>query len=308
MKTIPVLADSGVRFDAEAHRYWLGDKELKGITSTFVKRLNPEEYKDVDPDLLAKRAEYGHGVHDMIEFCLENGIDSESCEWRMYKEMTGGLGLTHLASEYIVTDGEKYASPIDLVYLKADGTILLADVKTNYTPPIDKATVQLTWYKRQFERMNPDLTVSALAVIWVRDDAKRGELSGWYDIRPWADELLDALLQCEEEDKDFAPVMQTWGDFPAKFAEVEDEVARIETDLKAAKERQEELRKGLYELMTERNIKSFTGVRVKLSRVLPTKSKTFDSTRFKKEHPDLYKEYVKETEKAGSLRVTLVRG
>lgn len=306
MKTIPVLADSGVRFDAKAHRYWLGDKELNGITSTFVKRLNPDEYKDVDEAYLAKRAEYGHGVHEMIDFCIDNGIDSDSVEWKMYKEMMTPKNVTCIKFEYIVTDGERYASPIDLVYLKEDGTILLADIKTNYAPPIEKAEVQLSWYKRQFERMNPELKVSEIAVIWLRDDAKRGALSGYYEVRPWADELLDALIQCDIDDTDFAPIAKSWGDFPMKFAQVEDEVARIEQELKAAKERQEELKKGLYELMAERNIKQFTGSRVKLTRVLPSKSKTFDSTKFKKEHADLYKEYVKETEKAGSLRITLI--
>jgi hypothetical protein len=306
MKTDIVLADSGVRFDAEQHRYWLGDKELKGITSTFVKRINPDEYKDVDENLLKERAAYGHSVHDMIEFCLDNEVESDAVEWGLYRELVTGKGIACIAQEYIVTDGERYASPIDLVYEREDGTVLLADVKTNYAPPLEKATVQLSWYKRQFERMNPGLKVSGLAVIWLRDDAKRGPLNGWYDVKPWSDEMLDALIQCDIDDKPWAPIAAAWGDFPVLFAQVEEEVARIEIALKAAKERQEELRKGLYDKMSEYDIKSFTGERVKLTRVLPTTSKSFDSTRFKKEHPDLYKEYVKETEKSGSLRVTLV--
>lgn len=306
MKTNIVLADSGVRFDAEQHRYWLGDKELKGITSTFVKRLNPDEYKDVDENLLKERAAYGHSVHDMIEFCLDNEVESDAVEWGLYRELVTGKGITCIAQEYIVTDGERYASPIDLVYEREDGTVLLADVKTNYAPPLEKATVQLSWHKRQFERMNPGLRVSGLAVIWLRDDAKRGPLNGWYDVKPWSDEMLDALIQCDIDDKPWAPIATAWGDFPVLFSQVEEEVARIEIALKAAKERQEELRKGLYDKMSEYDIKSFTGERVKLTRVLPTTSKSFDSTRFKKEHPDLYKEYVKETEKSGSLRVTLV--
>lgn len=305
MNSTITLAESGVRFDSEQHRYWLGDKELKGITSTFVKRLNPDEYKDVDKDLLAKRAEYGHGVHAMIEFCLDNGVDSDAVEWGLYKELTDGKGLTCIRQEYIVTDGERYASPIDLVYVREDGTILLADVKTNYSPPLDKATVQLSWYKRQFERMNPELKVSGIAVIWIRDDAKRGPLSGWYDVHPWADELLDALIQCDIEDKDFAPIANTYGEFPAKFAQVEDEIAQLELAIKTAQERQKEMKEGLYALMEEYDVKSFTGSRVKLTRVLPTKSKSFDSTKFKKDHPELYSQYIKEVEKAGSLRITL---
>ena len=299
------LCESGVRFDEEQHRYWLGEKELKGITSTFVKRLNPNEYKDVADAKLAERAEYGHGVHAMVDFCLENDAESEAVEWGLYKNLMCGRGLEPAAIEYIVTDGEKYASPIDLVFAKEDGTVVLVDVKTNYAPPIEKATVQLSWYKRWFERMNPSLKVSECAVLWLRDDEKRGPLSGWYVVKPWGDDMLDALIKCYEEAGEWSAVMNTWGDFPAMLAEVEDEIARLEIDVKAAQERQKELKQGLFSLMEKNNIKSFDGARVKLTMVLPSKSTVFDSTRFKKEHPDMYKEYTKETEKAGSLRITV---
>jgi predicted phage-related endonuclease len=132
-------------------------------------------------------------------------------------------------------------------------------------------------------------------------------LSGWYVVKPWGDDMLDALIKCYEEDGEWAAVMKTWGDFPAKFAEVEDEIARIETDLKAAKERQEELKKGLYELMVEHNIKSYTGSRVKLSRVNPIEKETLDGKLLKKECPDIYQKYIKKTKQSGSIRITIMK-
>ena len=86
---------------------------------------------------------------------------------------------------------------------------------------------------------------------------------------------------------------------------MEDEIAQLELAIKTAQERQKEMKEGLYALMEEYDVKSFTGSRVKLTRVLPTKSKSFDSTKFKKDHPELYSQYIKEVEKAGSLRITL---
>ena len=84
-------------------------------------------------------------------------------------------------------------------------------------------------------------------------------------------------------------------------------MARLEVQVKEAQERQKQLRQGLYDLMAKNNVKSFTGSIVKLTRVLPTESTTFDSKAFKEDHPDLYKQYCKKTAKAGSLRVTLAR-
>jgi hypothetical protein len=241
----------------------------------------------------------------MLEFCITNGLDSEMVEWQMFKQIVAEHGLQIVRCEYIVTDFERYASPIDLVLMDDEGRIYLIDLKTNYQPPIEKATVQLSWYKRRFEAMNPDLNVHECAVLWVRDDAKRGPLSGYYPITPWGDELLDELIRCDIEGIDFAPVMQSWGEFPTKFAEVENEIANIELAVKIAKERQEELRKGLYDLMVEYDKKSWTGSRIKLTRVLPTKKQTFDSKAFKEKHPNLYKEFLKESTSAGSLRITL---
>lgn len=303
---IPILKESGVVFKEDTHEYFLADKQLQGITSTLVHRVFPHDYDNVSQEKLQERADYGHKVHDMLEFCIIYGLDSDMPEWAMFKQMVQEHELQIVRCEYIVTDFEHYASPIDVVLMNTKGEIVLWDIKTNWKAPVEKATVQLSWYKKRFEEMNPDLKVAECAVAWVRNDEKRGHLSGYYPITPWGDELLDALIQCDLEDRDFAPVMQTWGDFPAKFAEVEAEVARIEIAFKAAKERQEQLRKGLYDLMVQYDKKSFSGSRIKLTRVLPTTSETFDSKAFKAENPELYKKYCRKVEKAGSLRVTLV--
>ena len=72
-------------------------------------------------------------------------------------------------------------------------------------------------------------------------------------------------------------------------------------------DRQKLLREGLYALMEEHNVKSWTGSKIKLTRVLPTESETFDSKAFKEAEPELYKKYVKKSKRAGSLKVTLVK-
>lgn len=303
---IPVLKESGVVFNEATHQYFLNGKELQGITSTLVHRVYPHDYDNVSQEKLMERAEYGHKVHETIEFCIENGLDSAMPEWLMFKQILEEQGLMVIRCEYIVTDFEHYASPIDFVAMNKDGDIVLLDAKTNYKAPIEKATVQLSWYKRHFEKMNPDCKVAECAVVWVRNDAKRGNLSGYYPITPWADEALDLLIDSDLRDLPFS-LQQTYGNLPAQFAEVEAEVARLEIAVKAAQERQKALKEGLYKLMEENNVKQFTGSKVRLTRVLPTKSKSFDAKKFEQEHPDLYKEYLVDKERAGSLKVTLVK-
>ena len=301
---LPILKESGVVFKEDTHQYFLGDKELQGITSTLVHRAYPSEYDGVSDEKLAERAEYGHKVHDMLEFCITNGLTSEMPEWGLFEQMVNDNELTVLRCEYIVTDFERYASPIDLVMMDKNGGIWLVDLKTNYAPPVEKGTCQLSWYKRRFEEMNPELRVVGCAIAWVRDDEKRGLLSKWIPITPWADEALDLLIECDKNDAPF-DIQSTYGNLPVKFAEVEDEVANIEKAVKSLKERQDILKQGLYALMEENNVKSWTGSRVKITRVLPQKKKTLDSKALKSEMPDVFEKYLKETESAGSLRITV---
>ena len=297
------LKQSPVVFDELAHRYWLGDKELKGVTSTLVEKAFPynEEYGDADPEVVRRAAERGHAVHASIQHYEEDGAFYGTPEMEEYVAIKEREGLTHIASEYIVSDEERYASAIDLVMTDRMGGIVLVDIKTTYKRNYEKTALQLSVYRRFFEAQNPGLKVARIAMLWLR-----GEQSEFKELHPWAEEALDDIFLATNEGLPF-DITTTYGDLPTVFAEVEEEVARLEVQVKEAQERQKQLRQGLYDLMAKNNVKSFTGSIVKLTRVLPTESTTFDSKAFKEDHPDLYKQYCKKTAKAGSLRVTLAR-
>lgn len=294
------LNQSGVRFVSNGHHYYLGDKELQGITSTLIRRAFPGDYDNIPEAVLKKAAERGSNVHEVIELYEDLGTMTNMPELRNYITIMDENHLEHVASEYLVSDGERYCTAIDHVFEDENGNIVIVDVKTTYEKHYDKVALQLSICKRFFEKQNPGLKVSKCALIWLR-----GEQYEYRELMPWADEILDELFKADAENSTF-DIEKTYGDLPTRFAQVEEEVARLEMTVKAAQERQKELKQGLYDLMEEHNVKSFTGSKVKLTRVLPTESITFDSKAFKEEHEDLYKEYSKKTKKAGSLRITLI--
>ena len=304
----PVLNESAVTFKSDTHQYFLEGKELKGITSTLIRRAYPNTYAKPDnyteeqwQEILANAAAKGSNMHETIELHDELGIESDMPELNSYIRIKEENNLTVLATEYIVSDEKDYATAIDKVMMREDGGIILVDFKRTSVLHIENVTLQLSICKRWFEHLNPTLKVAGIYVMWLRDEKSRFE-----ELTPWGDELLDELIKCDQEDKDFAPILQSYGEFPVRFAEVEAEVARLEIVVKTLTERQKELRNGLYDLMKKNHIKTFTGSRIKLTRVLPVKSKTFDSKTFKEENPDLYEKYMKESEKAGTLRVTVI--
>ena len=295
------LQPSGVTFIKDTHQYFRDSdgKELRGITSTLVAAAFPHDYDDISEETLRRAAERGTAIHDAIERYEADDDFSTFDELSGYIDIKAENHLRHERSEYIVTDGERYASAIDLVMTDKEGHIVLCDIKTTYEPHYEKTALQLSIYKWMFEMQNPGLQVSRIAMIWLR-----GTKREYRELTPWADEVIDSLIDADASGKPF-DITKAYGDLPARVAQVEDEVVRLEMETKAAKERQDELRKGLYDLMEQYGVKTFTGQRVRLTRVLPSESVAFDSKRFKEDHPDLYAEYCRKQQRAGSLKITI---
>lgn len=72
---------------------------------------------------------------------------------------------------------------------------------------------------------------------------------------------------------------------------------------KVLKEQQKEYRELLYQKMEENDIKKIDTGDLVITRVLPTTRLSVDSTRLKKEKPDIYEQYLKESTIKGSIRI-----
>ena len=151
------LKNSGVFFNEEAHEYWLGDKQLSGITGMLQRQLFPDEFNGISEATLNAAAEYGTGVHSSIEDFDKNWINDGTQETVDYIQICKDYGLTHEASEYNVTDSKSWASNIDKVYRVSDDTFSLGDIKTYGQMTADKlqkARWQLSIYAYLFELQN----------------------------------------------------------------------------------------------------------------------------------------------------------
>ncbi len=89
---------------------------------------------------------------------------------------------------------------------------------------------------------------------------------------------------------------------------VAQQVEKLELQLASFKKLEEQykaMKDKLYQLMEEYDVKKWETDRVVITRVLPGKRESFDSTRFKKEHPELAQQYIKVSPTAGSVRIKL---
>ena len=83
------------------------------------------------------------------------------------------------------------------------------------------------------------------------------------------------------------------------------QIFQVERAAKEAEAISKELRAKLREAMENAGVKSWDAELFKATISADSVSTTFDTTRFKAENPDLYKQYTKKTERKGTLTIKL---
>ena len=297
------LVKSKVRFDEEHHRYFLGEKELSGITGTLIKKAFPDTYKGIPDAILAKAAERGSVVHQNLELfdtiCNSdvNIMPSVLPEVKDYNEMLISYGLHHVDSEYLVTDNENFASAIDKVLADDGGNIYLADIKTTATLHYDNVSLQLSIYAKWFEEQNPDLKVKEIVCMWF----KNGQ-SKFQPLPRVSDEQIDELINAYlTDDADYQYKVEV----PEQFSALEQEYRLITARIDAMKIVQDDLKEKIMKMMEDKKQKSIKTNIGSYSYVEATTKKVFDTKLFKDTEPEHYEYYLKETATKPSLRIKL---
>ena len=294
------LQESGIRFDKEQHRYFLGVAELSGITGFIKKRVFPNKYKDIPQWRLDRAASNGTLIHESIEL-LDGGFPPAemSDELKSYQRIKKENNLTTLANEYIVTDKEHFASGIDLVLTNDKEEIILADIKT--TSVLDKEYVswQLSIYAYLFEMQNPSLKANKLFVIWLR-----GDKSEYAEVERIDTEIIKDLLQCEVDGTQFVnPLAKTDAEVPVEIKNAEYSVYTLVTQIKELNEKKKQLSEGLLKLMQESDVKSYKGQYITLSRKAAYTKKSIDNKKLEKKYPEVYAACMKETKYPETLQI-----
>lgn len=294
------LNQSGVVFTPEDHRYFLNGKELSGITRLVKSQLFKDKYKDIPQFVLDRAAERGTMVHESIEL-LDGGFAPAELtpELENYKRIKAENGLSTVANEYIVTDGEHFASGIDLVLSDKEDNIILADIKT--TSVLDKEYVmwQLSIYAYFFEVQNPGLKVGRLYALWLR-----GDKSEFAEVQRIDVDIVKDLLQCEVEGRQFVnPLAKADQQVPAEVKNAEIAIYTLVTQIKELTEKKKQLSDGLLKLMQDNNVKSYKGEYITLSRKAASTREDIDKKKLKEEYPEAYAACVKTTNISESLQI-----
>lgn len=339
------LAQSPVEFQSEPHGYKLGTMWMSGVTSLIKSVLGlgnyPEASDFVRNVAIPRAGEYGTSVHRAIEtydklgikvtsypksFRFRKTIDDDA--WEVAEELETYIrnreGFEPIANEYTVSDEERYASNIDNVWMRLEtGGIWLVDTKTNnldfYPGGVPGLKEYLSWqlsiYAMMFERQNPSLKVEGLACNWLRHDD--GEFWNIPRKPEWQVKLLLSVPWVRTpggivyQGEQVADILGAGtGIAPAQTKQVmaAEEVSSVFRALKAAEETKRivsELKDRLCEAMEDAGVKAWDAGLFRATVANDSEVETFDTARFKRDHPDLYGRYLKTTVRKGGIRIKL---
>lgn len=309
---------SPVIFDEAAHTYTLEGVRLSGVTA-IVKWMFPDTYKDIPQSVLEKAAEHGSLIHKKCEQYDNCGFGDDLQEVREYVRLKAENGLTTLENEYLVDDGKDIASSIDVVFDKDEsGMYSLADIKTTSKIHKDNVTLQLSIYAYLFEKCNKGKKVGRLFVIWLpKEQYGKAELMelkrigsadckkivkayvAKEDATPYREKYFGGV----EASTEIEPIEEA---MPANLKDAEDEIIKIETQLKQMEERKKELKEGLYDLMVQHNVKKWQSKRLQIVRKLESTRESIDTAKVKKQYPEVYAECLKVSKVKGSITINIL--
>lgn len=303
------LKDSGVVFNEELHEYWLGDKQLSGITGMLQRQLFPDEFDGVPEDMIVKAAEYGTQVHISIEDFDKNWINDGTQEVADYIEICKNNGLVHECSEYTITDGKNWASNIDKVYRVDDTTFDIGDIKTYGTmtsEKLEKARWQLSIYAYLFELQNKKAKVGKLFIMHLRNKPKKDgtfdHISDLIHVSRIPSEVCKELLDCDLQGEQFENPYS----IPEEIRNQESEIRELIQTKNEVEEKLSTLKSRILSEMEAMDVKSWFTDTMRLTRKLPGIRTSFDLQAFKKDHPDIdFDTYMKTSKVAGSLIIAI---
>lgn len=292
-----------VTFIEESHQYFIGKKELKGVTGTLIKKAFPDTYKNIPESVLMKAAERGGLIHNTFEtFCSIFDADLKQYpnpteELLAFHSMLVAYDLHYVASEYLVTDGENFASAIDGIFADKEGNIYLVDYKTTATLHYDNVSLQLSIYAKWFEEQNPDLKVKEIVCMWF----KNGQ-SKFQPLPRVSDEQIDELINAYlADDAEYQYKVEV----PEQFSALEQEYRLVSARMDALKIKQDDLKEQMMKMMEANKQKSIKTNIGSYSYVESTTNRTLDMKLFKQKYPNAYEKLTKVSISKPSIRIKL---
>lgn len=145
-----------IEFLEKEHIYLL-DGVIVPSVSEILHFIFPDKYKNVDLNVLNKKAEYGSKVHEAIE-CLEQNKELPSLDLnqefslKQYLRLKEKDDIQVQAQEQIIHYKSEYAGRFDMI-ATVNNKLCLCDIKTTAMLDEEYLSWQLSFYELAFKSM-----------------------------------------------------------------------------------------------------------------------------------------------------------
>lgn len=299
------LVESPVVFDSEHHTYHLNGNQLSGVTP-IIAWLFPDTYKGIPQHVLDEAAKNGSMYHSLCELYDSLGVADEPMV-KEYKKLMEDAGLKVVCSEYLVSDERFIASAID----KVMDDCSLGDLKFTSKLHIANVTLQLSIYAYLFEMMNKGKEVPHLYAIWMpKPQYGKPAIKECTRIpAEFCARLVAAYVKAEDpapyrEELDmmgFRFDERKTGEVPEGVQPLVDELVVVKKQLDMLSEREKQLKQAILTCMESNDEQKWVAENIQISYKEPSVRVSLDVTAIKKNEPELYEKYKKESKIASSI-------
>ena len=306
-----------IELQEDTHTYIInGDIASISVTELLHKHQLAPDYSGIKVEKMEQSAELGKKIHKDLEDVLnvfEHKPQTEQGkhfqEW-VANNLDCGVGEQKLCLDY---KGMLIAGTADVMAISKDKQLVVADHKNTSKFQQEYVTWQvsiLDYMARKLgkEKVNGKLLnwKGATKFYCFHYNPKSGEMKV-HELEKIADEEIERLLECEFTNTIYKRKELAIDDtLKDKFLQAEKVLFEIESQYKQAKANAEAVREELLKKFEEQGIVSWESPNklVKVTYVAPMDKISVDSTRLKKELPEIYKQYQKLTQQKGYIKIT----
>jgi hypothetical protein len=295
----------GVIYNPEAHTYTNAEGlELSGITRIIKEFICPNIYTEVPAEVLESARIRGTKLHALLELYANGTFANVTEEDKEVIDNFNAMALaledyTCLASEYVVSNNDLTASPIDLLALDYEGNLVIIDLKTTSALNVEFVTWQLNFY-RYFLELQTGLKTDNMQALHVS-----GGKAKFVKVQKIANEHLDYMLFCAYSFTEFKNPLQVEEDKITKLETIYRRKKALEEQIKALEEQEEQIKAEVIAEMKANAVKTYESESIRVTYKSASTRSTFDSKRFAEAEPDIYKNYLKTTETKESITIKL---
>jgi hypothetical protein len=309
-----------VNFEENGHIYSVnGEIASISVTELLAKHGLAPDYSGINKAKLKESADKGKEVHKDLENILnEPAYEPKTEQGKHFAEwvkenLDCGVGEQVLGYEH---NGLIIAGTADIMAIAKDKTLIVADHKNTSKFHREYVSWQvsiLDYFARKLgkEKINGKLLnwKGAKKFYCFHYDPKSGEMTV-YELEKVADEEIERLIECEYKGETYQrAVLVVDPELQTKFLQAEEYLAQVELTFKQAEETAKAIREQMLSLFEKQGIKSWESPsgKVKVTYVEPTDRIGVDSTKLKKEYPQVFNDCQKLTKVKSQIRVK-VRG